>query len=454
MVSPVITELRLTSFKSFHNEVLPLDPVAFLIGRNSSGKSNALDALDVLARLAEGDELTDSLDGRSNQRKPVRGRSSGCAPHGETSFALGCTVVVGDDHFNFDVEIAVDDYLRVISEELTGPGTAVKSGKREIGATLYKTNPASGQKVGIDVQIYNGKEGRNPSEMMRDSKLVLTQIPLHVPGKNRAERSVLDAVNLVRMSLRSVFHLDPVPHLMREFVPEYDVDLRRSGENVSAALKEMREEDREAFNKIESLVKEVADETVVGIDFVESDLQDVMIALQEALRVEEGSVDSSAQRTPAREMSDGLLRLIAIATALQLPPSQLSIEGASDREQKHQPVAHVVIEEIDNGLHPSQTGLLLDLVRDSHETLGTRMLLTTHSPALLDAIDGELNRSVVVVYRDPETGWSRVKSLVDLDNYVRAVAQGSLGDAATAGTLIDESLANQDYSALDELLGI
>ena len=57
-----LTELRLTAFKSFRDQVLPIDPTTVLIGRNGSGKSNALDALDVLARLANAQDIKDALE--------------------------------------------------------------------------------------------------------------------------------------------------------------------------------------------------------------------------------------------------------------------------------------------------------------------------------------------------------------------------------------------------------
>ncbi|WP_181958517.1 ATP-binding protein [Nonomuraea diastatica] len=38
--------------------------MTILIGRNGSGISNALDALEVLSRLAEGGDLVDPLDSR------------------------------------------------------------------------------------------------------------------------------------------------------------------------------------------------------------------------------------------------------------------------------------------------------------------------------------------------------------------------------------------------------
>ena len=50
-------EIRLASFKSFRDAVLPLDAFTLLVGRNGSGKSNALDGLWTLARLASGEDI-------------------------------------------------------------------------------------------------------------------------------------------------------------------------------------------------------------------------------------------------------------------------------------------------------------------------------------------------------------------------------------------------------------
>lgn len=60
-----LTGVRLTRFKSFADAELPLGDLTVLTGRNSSGKSNALDAIEVLARLAEGEDLVDArwMDG-------------------------------------------------------------------------------------------------------------------------------------------------------------------------------------------------------------------------------------------------------------------------------------------------------------------------------------------------------------------------------------------------------
>lgn len=95
----------------------------------------------------------------------------------------------------------------------------------------------------------------------------------------------------------------------------------------------------------------------------------------------------------------------------------------------------VVIEEIDNGVHPSRARHLLDSIRSLARRRGLRVLLSTHNPALLDALPDEAVPDVVFCYRDPEDGSSRLVRLDDLPTYPELVAQGSLGDLATSGAL-------------------
>ena len=68
----LITELRLENWKSYKNASLYIDALSVLIGTNASGKSNALDALLWLNRIALGSNLTSALNGDGAQA-PVRG---------------------------------------------------------------------------------------------------------------------------------------------------------------------------------------------------------------------------------------------------------------------------------------------------------------------------------------------------------------------------------------------
>ncbi|MGQ4616671.1 AAA family ATPase [Nocardia sp. R7R-8] len=456
MIPSRLIELRLTAFKSFRGATLPLTGTTILIGRNSSGKSNAFDGLEVLARLAEGEDLADALDGRRREGGTVRGGSAGCPPHGTQRFELGCSVELDGDRYDYDLAVEVRPDLRVVAEKLCGPVKAVRSGRVSYGS-LVETRESGAPGTGIVAEVHNGKRGPNTPFTFRDSRLVIGQVPLALAGTNGAELSVIRGVEAVLLALRGIFHLDPVPHLMRGFVPERDAELRRTGENLSAALAMLMIRDPAAFDRVQDLVRAVADdEGVQSISFVSSELGDVMLALDE----KHGKA-AITERTPAREMSDGLLRFTAIATALLSSRHGLDVDSLvrarADLADDEEPGGGVliVIEELENGLHPAQARRVLDLVRTSSETPGTSVLVTTHSPAILDAAEGSLNENVVVCHRDPDTGYSLLTRLMEVPGYTTALAEGSLGNAVSAGKLVgrpDDDAG--DFGEFERLLGI
>lgn len=234
---------------------------------------------------------------------------------------------------------------------------------------------------------------------------------------------------------------------MREYVSERDTDLRRTGANISAALDKLERTDRDTFRQIGDLVKQVADQSVRDIYIARSQLGDVMIALRE------GYLGRKSERTPAREMSDGLLRFVAIATALLTANRGLDIEKGLALGGPTSGVL-LVVEELENGLHPSQADRVLELMREASKEQGNRVMVTTHSPALLNEMTGSLNRSVIVCYRDQDTGLSKLERLPDLKGYAEAMATGRLGDAVTGGRLVRPEEFDSNYDQFARLLGM
>jgi hypothetical protein len=90
---------------------------------------------------------------------------------------------------------------------------------------------------------------------------------------------------------------------------------------------------------------------------------------------------------------------------------------------------------IDNGVHPSRAHHLLSQIRDIAERRKLRVLLSTHNPALLDALPDSAIPDVVFCYRDPQNGASRLLRLSDFADYPELIAQGTLGQLATSGLL-------------------
>lgn len=123
-------------------------------------------------------------------------------------------------------------------------------------------------------------------------------------------------------------------------------------------------------------MQQIADCDINALDFSSTDTGEIMLAIRER-RGTEVSV------TTARSMSDGLLRFLAIATALSSPVSDLDVDA----------------------------------------------LITTHSPALLDALSGDQLHDVLVCHHD------QVSRLIDLPGYARAMSAGRLGAVVTSGAL-------------------
>ncbi|MFF0307251.1 AAA family ATPase [Streptosporangium sp. NPDC004379] len=445
-----LTELRLTEFKTFRDETLPLGGMTTLIGRNSSGKSNALDGLEVLSRLASGADLVDALDSRRGDEGPLRGGIEGCPPHGSDRFQLGCTLLsldrIDKGYFlvKLDITVQVHPEPEILSETLVGISEKHRSTRNPQGRIAHDllrtvdTQPGSGS---IDASWYNGRPGRDPRASFRSTRLLTSQLPLRLPGETEAERRVVAAAEDVLEALRGVFHLDPVPHLMRQYVPSRDTRLRRTAENLSAVIGHMERHDPDRFRQLVARVRDLVEHDVAGIEIIRSQLNDVMVALRE-----DGAV------TPAREMSDGLLRFTAIATSLLRQGRDLDLGGRGAEDDRRSPI--LVIEELENGLHPSQASQILDLVRQATQEDASQVIFTTHSPALLSALDADDHKRVVVCSRDRNTGLSRLRGLSKMEGYPSLMAQGDLGTVVTSGLLEQTPARERDFTEFDRLMGI
>jgi predicted ATPase len=110
---------------------------------------------------------------------------------------------------------------------------------------------------------------------------------------------------------------------------------------------------------------------------------------------------------PASQISDG----IVLATALVL----ISLSSGSRR---------LLIEEPENGLHPRQLKVVADAIRSIAETQGMQVVLTTHSPLLLNHFAAE---EVVLVTRD-ESGVhaTRMCDAEGLEDFASDMALGEL----------------------------
>lgn len=429
-------ELRLPAFKSMRQAKIPLRPLTLLVGRNGSGKSNVLDALAVLSALSSGATFRDALDG-GPAGPLVRGGSEGCAPVGEDAFSVGCSVDVDRIRYNLDLEVSVRPSVQVKSERLwTLRRGGPRRGERQ---DLLKTEAPQPESGDIVARWDSGKRGPNPPVTFRASQLLTAQVASRVPATSQAGRHVRRIADEMLAALSNVFILDPVPHQMREYVPEKDVQLRKNAENLSAVLANLLADSATRSVLIE-MTRSLSEAQVSEMDTVTSDLGDVMVTIQER-------IGSAVEQIPARLMSDGTLRFLAIAAALLDRPQQTGDSEEVDGNERT-----LVVEEIENGLHPSQAAVLLNQLKASAAS-GLQTLATTHSPAILDALGGVDHLSVVVCSRGQD-GWSRTTRLTEFPDYSEIVGRGLLGTAAVQDRLRPGDETPDNDRSLVDILGL
>jgi len=363
-------------------------------------------------------------------------RAEGCPPIGSDIFELGVSIARAAGEVRLDVEIQVRPQVQILRETLT----ADVDGRRRV---LLETTAPDPHRADIEAKVWNNKRGRDPHYQFRATHLLTAQLPLRLGGQTVAERHVLEAAEVALAVLGGVFHLDPVPQLMRQYVPEQDVVLRRNGENLSATIARLRRDDRTRFAELVEVIKDLPEHEVRALEVGRGEFGEVMLALSEVK-------DGRPVTVPARHMSDGMLRMVAVVTALLAGGPGVAIEGPTSVA----PSLTLVLEELENGLHPTQAARVLGLVKSAAAQQGFQVVLTTHSPALLNALGGDDHLGVLVIGRERD-GRTRATRLVDLPGYLAMMASGRLGDLVTAGRLPDPGGPEQvDSAELDRLLGI
>jgi predicted ATPase len=410
----LIQKISFKEFKSFDNSEIELKHITVLIGSNGSGKSNAIDGLRILSGSTTGTDLALILDGaRGGIASGIRGGSKGCPRFGTDSFTIGVSVGPINEQIEeltYELGIAVKERIFVDHETLKEVRVSDKQRRDE--RILFQTVNGITQGTDISVEYDNGKRGFNPRFECLKSVSVLSQVGARLPSKTNTEKHIHEMAAVVIEQLRKVLFLDPIPHEMRDYVPHTSLDLSPSASNLSAVIAKLIQHDSSNKKRILQYLKQLPDQEVVDIDIVKTPLGDVMLRIKER-------TGSKAFWVDARGLSDGTLRSLAIVAAIL----------AEDRGSM------VVIEELDNGLHPAKAKGILSLLSDLSAERDIQLLVTTHNPALLNAMHGNEVAGVVVCYRDPAAGDSRFRALVHLDAYLRIASNERIGDAMESGEI-------------------
>lgn len=405
------SSLELAQWKSFERATLPFSGLTVLVGANGAGKSNVVDALRLLRWVGSGARLSSFVQARRDGGLGLRGTVGELlwwdAREKRISFVCGFDELDRElGRMRFELTLGIGDgELRVEGESLS---------VGEPGVELYRAE--RGAEGGHELKVRYcafGAEGAAELTAL-DQQVVMAQLMSPARFSRDHERSqevVPRAASAVGEALARIRILDPHPSQMRGYWHESEKDLQQDGANLSANLFWLCQ-DESMRVRLLGFVGELPEKPVDGIEFIRVPRGDVMVQLRESFGGLKRLVDAPL-------LSDGILRVLAIAGALLSVPRGTLL----------------VIEEFDNGIHPSQAGRLVRRVEETAKERGLRVLLTTHNPAMLDALPPSTLAEVVACHRDPERGDSRLTRLSDLDAYPVIMAQGPLGQTMTQGVL-------------------
>ncbi len=390
----MLRRVHIKGYKSLHDVKVELDSLTVLIGPNAAGKSNFLDALQLLSKLGTSKTLTEAFD------PPYRGKPLESFSIGER----GLKGLVEQDRLTFSIQAdlrlsdAVVDAVNRQIREMRRPSGELRSD--ETVKTLAQVRerdlryrievemlPRSGiLRVTDEYLAALNAQGeptgkRRPFIERQDEKIHLRlEGQAHPTYYDRyLDHSILSMPHYpphyphlvaVRRELESwlFFYFEPRER-MRVSNPVKEVrHIGLMGEELAAFLNTLKALEPRQFSAIEKALHTLMP-NIDGIEVDVSDLGEVELRFRE-----------SGVAIPARVVSEGTLRMLGL----------LALTGAQEAP------ALAGLEEPENGVHPRRIQLIADMLKTRAHLGRTQYIVTTHSPILPDLLPDE---SLLVVRR-------------------------------------------------------
>ncbi len=379
----MLKRIHIRGYKSLADVEVLLSRLVVLFGPNAAGKSNLLDALQLLSKLGTSRTLKEAFD------PPYRGKPL-------ESFTIGQKGIKGllkQERLSFSVEAdlnlsdaVVETVNRQILEMRRPPG-AVESKKSKLPVRVRERDlryrievemlPRSGVLRVADEYLAALNSKGDPTGK-RKPFLERQGERMHLRHEGQAHPTYYD--RYLDHSILSMPHYPPhYPHLaaarceleswlffyfeprerMHAANPVKEVrHIGLMGEELAAFLNTMKATDEKQFRGVEKALHALMP-NIDGIEVEISDLGEV------ELRLREGGV-----AIPARVLSEGTLRMLGL----------LALTGVD-----HAP-ALVGLEEPENGVHPRRIQLIAELLKTQETLNRTQHIITTHSPILPDLL--------------------------------------------------------------------
>jgi predicted ATPase len=393
-----ISKLMLKNYKSFRNLEFELKPLNILIGRNGAGKSNLLSFFRLLSNAANG-RLADSVR-TTGGLSELRWRGGNL-----------------NDHIDWEIKFEnlkqVDHRAIYYNGSLASKASGFGVRLEEISHDPYPGHDDRYKYLrAYDgyIQFLTAKTNRESDEVedeklnlsgdygYGDQELAITQL------RDARRYPLLDEIRylITDWTIFRGFGENALNNIYTSQSLDIVSPLRldAEGRNLVSVLYELQTRYVDEQDKLEEILGEAFPE-----------FRRLNLPLTASGKAELQWHDRTGWKFSASQMSDGMLRFLGLATLLLLP----------------NPPSLITIDEPEVGLHPELMPLLAGLMKAASSR--TQLIVATHSPLLLNAVDVE---DVVVVERENgETHLTRPNQ----DNLRLWLERYTLGNLWTMGKL-------------------
>jgi len=373
----MIKRLRVKNFKALRDIEIELTPIHVLIGPNDSGKTSILDVLAALCR---------SVDHELGQAFLGSWKGTELVWEGQPQVPVTIEADFDDNvvsPYSIDLLFGTQHRKVVIQKESLRVGTSIQK-LPPIGPSTWVNH----------LQANPGTSAQHSDELRRVHQMLV-------------------GVHYYRFN-PSFLALPVAPDTKRRFRTE------SNGFGLALCLDEILNFDRNRFDQLEKRFTEIF-----------SHIESIVLQQEPAYRAPVDNSDrvtmlnkadgkglyfkmkESGQLVPASQASDGTLLVLAYLTILYLP----------------QPPRLLLIEEPENGIHPKRLREILEILRSLvHEQSHTQVVLTTHSPYVLDLFKPE----EVTLCNKLDTGEIKTTRMSDSPEVVRQLGVFTLGEIWTS----------------------
>ncbi|MBI4580416.1 MAG: AAA family ATPase [Planctomycetes bacterium] len=438
----MIRRIRIKGYKSLQDLEVRLQPLCVLFGPNAAGKSNFLDALQLLSGIARTRSIKEAF------APPYRGlplESFAFGPEGMSELVRRNTA-----SFSIEVDLELSDSIvqlvdRQVREMKQGKEVESGSDGGDISSSSFVRERCLRYRIEIEVLPQSGilrvadeyltalNQAGEPSGK-RKPFLERIKDRLHLRMEGQAHPTYLELLLDHSVLSRPLYpphypHLVAVRHELASWLFFYFEPRERMrapnpvkevrhigvmGEDLAAFLNTLRAIDPKQFVAIEKSIRMIIP-SVTGIDVEVNNLGEV------ELRLKEGGTP-----VPARVVSEGTLRVLGL----------LALVGAKDRP------ALLGFEEPENGIHPRRIQAVAELLRTYAEAGKTQLIVTTHSPILPDLLP---DQSLYVCRKSQ--GQTDITPFASWGELARASEIGRALDAEEGTTPVSQRILRGDFDA-------